>query len=91
MKITVEAFLIDEDNEAKFANHGLSSDQVLQVLDSEHVVVGNRRQRRASHLLIGRDHGGACMAIPIEPTHHPKIWRPITAWHCKKHEKILLE
>ena len=62
-------FLIDEDNEAKFTEHGLTSRQIVQVLDSSHLIVKNRRRRRASHMLIGRDHGGTCIAIPIETTH----------------------
>ena len=44
-------FLIDEDNEAKFTEHGLTSRQIVQVLDSSHLIVKNRRRRRASHML----------------------------------------
>lgn len=90
-KIRIEAFLIDEDNEAKFAMHGLSLWQVLQVLDNEHLVVQNRRRRRASYLVIGRDHGGNCIAIPVESTHKRALWRPVTAWPCKNYEKSRLE
>ena len=79
-------FLIDEDNEGKFAEHGLTRRQIVQVLDSSHLIVKNRRRRRASHMIVGRDHGGACIAIPIEPTHETTIWRPVTAWPCKASE-----
>ncbi len=91
IRIAIDAFLIDEDNEEKFASHGLSSRQVLQVLDNEHLIVHNRKQRRAFYLVIGRDHGGACIAIPIEPTHDPLLWRPVTPWPCKQHERDRLE
>ena len=83
-------FLIDDENEAKFAEHGLTSRQIVQVLDSPHLIVKNRRRRRASHLIIGRDHGGRCAAIPIEPTHEVTIWRPVTAWPCKASEYTAL-
>jgi uncharacterized DUF497 family protein len=82
----VDAFVIDEDNEEKVQRHGLSTDQVLQVLDGPHRIKRNRSQRRASYLVIGRDYQDQCIAIPIEPTHDPRIWRPVTAWPCKLHE-----
>ena len=84
-------FLIDEDNEEKFAVHGLTSRQVNQVLDSPHLVVRNRKRRRAAYLVIGRDHGGSCIAIPVEPTHERALWRPVTAWPCKQSEHTKLE
>ena len=88
---SIEAFLIDDDNEDKFAAHGLSVRQVLQVLDNVHVVLRNRKRRRGLYLVIGSDNGGACIAIPVAPTHDAMLWRPITAWPCKPHERTLLE
>lgn len=85
--ITLDAFLFDEDNEAKFWHHGLTAEQVDQVLDHPHRIKRNRKERRASHLVIGRDRQGRCIAIPIEPTHDPDVWRPVTAWLCKPHEQ----
>ena len=79
-------FLIDEDNEEKLVGHGLSVRQVLQILDNEYVLVPNRRERRGLYLVVGRDNGGACIAVPIEPTHIVDLWRPITAWPCKASE-----
>jgi hypothetical protein len=42
------------------------------------------------YLVIGRDHGGAAITVPVEPTHDPKLWRPITAWPSKAHEAAKL-
>ena len=91
MESEVLEFLIDEDNESKFADHGLTVRQVLQVLESPHLIVRNRSRRRAAHLIVGRDHGGACLVIPIEPTHERTLWRPVTAWPCKSSELTRLE
>lgn len=91
MEIEVLEFLIDEDNESKFADHGLTVRQVRQVLENPHLIVRNRRRRRATHLIIGRDHGGACIAIPVEQTHEVTVWRPVTAWPCKSSELMKLE
>jgi uncharacterized DUF497 family protein len=82
----VEDFAFDEENEEEMAAHGVSPEQLLQVLDRPYRVRKNRRQRRASHLIIGRDRQHQCIAIPIEPTHVRGLWRPVTAWYCKHHE-----
>ena len=86
----VDGFLVDDDNEDKFWRHGLAADDVLQVLDGPHIIERNRKERRASHLIVGRDHAGGCIAIPIEPTHDPTVWRPVTAWRCKDSEQARL-
>ncbi len=86
----IEAFLIDDLNETKIFSHGLSVRQIIQVLENEHAIIPNRKRRRGIYLVIGRDNGGSCIAIPIEPTHGSNVWRPITAWPCKPHEQALL-
>ena len=87
----IDGFLFDEGNEAKFAAHGLSARQVAQVLDAQLLVVPNRKARRGVFLVIGRDHGGACIATPVERTRETGIWRPVTAWPCKDYERGELE
>lgn len=86
----VESFLVDEENEDKFWRHGLTAIDVVDVLDGPHRIRRNRKARRASHLVIGRDRQGRCIAIPIEPTYDRTMWRPITAWLCKSHEAAWL-
>ncbi len=86
----VTSFLFDDDNEEKLAAHGLTIEEVDQILDEEHVIVPNRKGRRAPILLIGRNRGGWCIAVPLEPTYDVGCWRPITAWPCKASELRLL-
>jgi hypothetical protein len=86
----VDDFLIDDDNEEKFWSHGLSASHVRQVLERSRTIRRNRKGRRATHQMIGRDRQGRCIAIPIEPTHAPTIWRPVTAWPCKASEHEML-
>lgn len=87
----ISAFLIDDDNEEKFWSHTLSVDQIIQVLDGPHLIVRNKKKRRASHLVIGTDDSGRCISIPIEPTHEDDVWRPVTAWLCGKDEMTVLD
>ena len=73
------------------AIHGLTPERILEVLDRPFLMVGNRKGRRASHLIVGRDRTGACISIPVEATAERGIWRPVTAWSCKVHELRKLE
>lgn len=78
----ITALLMDDENRDKFAFHGLSDNQVSQLLGNDNVILPNRRTdiHKATHVLIGRDNGGAPIFAPIEPTHEPDLWRPVTAW-----------
>jgi hypothetical protein len=86
----VADFLLDDENIAKFWSHGLSAEQVRQVLDNPFTVIPNRKNRRASYLIIGRDWNGQCITIPIESTYDAILWRPVTAWRCKASEAARL-
>lgn len=82
---------MDYDNEEKFAAHGVTARQVTEVLENTHVVLRNRKRRRGLYLVVGKDNSGGCIATPVEPTHERTLWRPITAWPCKRQEQTLLE
>lgn len=84
-------FALDDENVDKMWDHGIVPEQVIQVLDNRPVVVVNRKNRRGEYLLHGRDNGGTCISIPIEPTADPSVWRPITAWPCKENEEARLQ
>ena len=80
-------FAFDDRNVQKMAEHGISDRRALEVLEEVHIIVPNRKGRAAPLLLIGLDRGGACISIPIQPTQEDGVWRPITAWPSKEHEK----
>ena len=82
--LVITAFLMDDENREKFATHGLTDLQVDQILDGEFRYYRNRSKRRADRLVIGRDHGGNCIVVPVEPTRTPGVWRPVTAWRCSE-------
>jgi hypothetical protein len=90
MDPVIAVFVVDEVNEEKFWSHGLTSLQVVEVIENPFTIVRNRGDRRASHLVIGRDNSGQCIAIPIEATQDPHVWRPVTAWRCKISEAARL-
>jgi hypothetical protein len=86
----VEDFDVSERAEEKMAFHGISLDQLFQTLDNPYTVIRNRGTGTAEYLFIGQDHGGTCIAVPIDPTDEPTVWAPVTAWHCKVSEWALL-
>lgn len=87
---TVKDFAFDAANIGKLDLHRLSRWQVVEALASVHVVIRNRKLGTAPFLLIGRDRGGRCIALPIEPTSDPTLWRPVTGWYCKQSEEDIL-
>ena len=68
----------------------ITLDDLADVLASRHIVTRNRKGRAASHILIGRDARGRCLAIPVAPTDQPYTWRAVTAWPCKPSEAAKL-
>jgi uncharacterized DUF497 family protein len=87
----VYGFQFDDENCSKIEEHGLSVEQVEQVLGHRHLVVRNRKERRARYLILGRDDVGTCIAVPVEAKADEVIWRPVTAWRCKPAEVSRLE
>lgn len=89
-RIEIADFRISQRVADKMWAHGVSVDQLYDVIENRYVVNRNRAQRAALYVLIGRDHQGRCIAIPIAPTDDPFVWRPITAWYCKPAESARL-
>jgi hypothetical protein len=89
-RVEIADFRITDQALAHASWHGIGLDQMLSVLDRFWVVTPNRKERAASHILYGTDFHGQCLAIPIARTDDPLVWRPITAWYCKKREAAVL-
>ena len=74
----------------KASFHGITEAQLQTVIMNSHVLIRNRKQRAASHILIGRDNQGRCLAVPVIPTQENGRWRVVTAWYCKPSEAARL-
>ena len=88
--LRIVEFEISEAASEKFWRHGIGSGQVQAVLPRHWILTRNRADRVAPFVLLGRDHQGRCLAIPVVPTHVPVVWRPVTAWDCKRSEATKL-
>ena len=87
----IEEFPIDDDNEEKIANHLVDGDQDSPDTRQRPCHTFEQDGAAGLYLVLGRDHGGACIAVPIEPTHQYSVWRPITAWPCKRTDRSQLD
>ena len=86
-RITIREFSFSERAVDKFwRNGGIVRRQVEEILFSRIVIMRNRKDQSADYLVIGRDANGNCVAVPVFPTEDPFVWRPVTAWYCKKGE-----
>jgi hypothetical protein len=91
--LDVRELVFDAVNEAKFAAHGVTILEVLDVLDLEPRFFTNRKSRRASHVMVGPTVVGRTLIVPIEDWGRG-IWRPVTAfdantWHIKRYRSAL--
>jgi uncharacterized DUF497 family protein len=79
--IDVSELVFDDENEAKFAEHGVTVEAVAQVHLNGPRYRKNRAERRATHLMIGQTFGGRWLVIPIERWGSESgLWRPVTAF-----------
>lgn len=91
MAIEVHTLEWDEHNEEHIAVHGLSVREVNQVVANPHVIVRNRKMRRAQHLMIGRTHSGRAVTVALAKTKTAGSWRPVTAHPSTKAQTRVLE
>ncbi len=78
----------DDFNEEELAHHGLSRDVVEQVWLEHPRFRRNKRQRAASHQMVGPDTGGTIWVICIvQSSFEPGLWRAITGW-CAEESDI---
>lgn len=78
--IDVAALVFDDVNEAKFAAHGVTVDEVQQVRDKWPRYYLNRPDRRATHVMVGPTRRGRIVVVPIETWGADDVWRPVTAF-----------
>lgn len=81
MWLDVRELVFDAVNETKFADHGMTSIDVLDVMDLEPRFFVNRRDRRASHVMVGPTRSGRVLVVPIEDWGRG-VWRPVTAFEA---------
>jgi hypothetical protein len=84
----IKSWNFDEWNLAELAEHGITRRTVRQVAEESPRFRANKRNRAASHHMIGPDRGGAFWVICIvELPDQDHEWRAITGWAARQHER----
>lgn len=91
MAVEIRALSWNDETEAHIAEHGVTPREVNQMVENPHIIVRNRKRRRAPVLLIGRTHGGRVLSVPLAKTRDPEVWRPITAFPATQAQTALLD
>jgi uncharacterized DUF497 family protein len=89
--IEVHALSWDDENEAHMAKHGVTPREVNQMVENPHLLVRNRKHKRARLLMIGRTHGGRALCVPLAKTPEDHVWRPVTAFAASEAQTKLLD
>lgn len=82
----IETFEWDADNEEKIAQR-FDPEEIDEVLENQHAIIRNKRNRAGTHRIIGRNHSGMLITVVVAPTGQRTVWRPITAWRSDREEQ----
>jgi hypothetical protein len=69
----------------------IAPEDIRSLFDGDHLIGRNRTGREASHMLLGIDHCGRCLAVPMYATYLLGVWCATTAWPCKDGERTTLQ
>jgi hypothetical protein len=85
----IEAWEWDDGNIEHLATHGITPELIEDEIWLEAPkFLANRRNRAASHPMVGPDRGGELWTICIvQVEDDPAIWRAITGWRSRPREQ----
>ncbi len=88
MRLYIEEWEWDDGNIEHLADRGITPELVEDEIWLEAPKYNaNRKDRTASHFMIGPDRGGRMWTICIlQVADDPATWRAITGWRSKPHE-----
>lgn len=84
---TIDEWEWDDDNLNELARHGVTRRAVLETAGNAPRFRRNKRNRAASHQMIGPDDGGALWTVCL--VEHPTVvgrWRAVTGWRSSDAE-----
>lgn len=90
MDIDVDGLLFDDENEAKFAAHGVTVADVQEVFDFFPRFYTNLGGRRAPYVMLGPTYAGRLLLVPIERV-MDQTWRPVTAFEPRPEQAAKYE
>jgi uncharacterized DUF497 family protein len=89
--IRIAELEFDDYNEDKLSAHGVTAQEVVQLLENMFTVRLNKRSGIGERQLIGRTNGGRVLTVVLAPTAVADRWRPITGWDSTSSERRALD
>ncbi len=83
-RLRIDEWELDDGNLAELAAHGITEVILFQVGEEAPRYRRNKKERSATHQMVGPDFGGTLWVICIVETHRRYVWRPITGWQAEK-------
>jgi len=83
-EIEVTGLTWDEANEAKVEAHGISAQDVEDVLANQPRFFRNLPDRSAEYVMLGPDSEDRFVFAPIVPTQTVGVWYPVTAYRLDR-------
>ena len=75
-----------QENVEKLAVHGITQDEVLEVIELDWWVVYVHPDYPEQVRIVGPTRGGRLITVALDPTDQPELWRPITGWEATRGE-----
>lgn len=92
MTLRVEEIVLDDWASEELWKHGIRPGQIFQMLENRHILLRNKRRRRATHRLVGPDGSGLLLTVCITPLNRRRTkWEVVTGWPSTTGEKQLYE
>jgi hypothetical protein len=88
--VQMDYIRVGEGPARKLAQRRIAEWEAYEVFFNAHVVIRNKRQRAASHRMIGRTDAGRLLTILIrEASDEPGLWDVITGWEASEGERTM--
>lgn len=80
----------DDYNEDELHRHGVTPEEVMQLLSNRYTVRRNRKDRSGQRQLIGETDSGRVLTVVLAVTAVDSRWRPVTGWESTDAERSAL-
>lgn len=87
----IEALSMGDRAHRKLQARGIEEWEPYEVLFNRWVVLRNKKQRAASHRLVGRTDAGRLLTLLVRETEDRGTWEVLNGWDTSKGERTLFE
>jgi len=90
-RVPIGALTVPERALQKLAGRSIEQWEAHEVLFNRNVLLRNKRNRAASHRLVGRTDAGRLLTLLVRPTDDAGVWEVVNGWQASSGERALFE